>query len=57
MFAPMGSKGAQRSQGWAPFAERELIGRIIRIGATELRVTDTIARCDATSDSTSAARV
>ncbi|MCS5602949.1 MAG: MOSC domain-containing protein [Paracoccus sp.] len=39
-------------EGWAPFAERELIGRIIRIGATELRVTDTIARCDATSADT-----
>lgn len=35
--------------GWAPFAERDLIGRTIRIGSVELRVTDHIGRCDATS--------
>lgn len=38
--------------GWEPFAERDIIGRIIRIGDTELRVTDHIGRCDATSADT-----
>lgn len=38
--------------GWEPWAERGLIGRIIRIGGTELRVTDHIGRCDATSADT-----
>ena len=38
--------------GWAPFAERDLIGRTIRIGAAELRVTDHVGRCDATSADT-----
>lgn len=35
--------------GLAPWAERDLIGRVIRIGAVELRVTDQIGRCEATS--------
>lgn len=39
-------------EGWKPFAERDLIGRIIRIGETELRVTAEIGRCDATSANT-----
>ncbi len=38
--------------GWAPFAERDLPGRVIRIGQVELRVTDKIERCDATSADT-----
>lgn len=43
-------------EGWEPFAERDLIGRIIRIGHVELRVTDHIARCDATSADTETGR-
>lgn len=43
-------------EGWAPFAERELIGRIIRIGQVELRVTDHIGRCAATSADTATGR-
>lgn len=31
--------------GWAPWAERELIGQVIRIGAVELRVAQHIPRC------------
>lgn len=38
--------------GWAPWAERDLIGQVIRIGAAELRVTDQIGRCDATAADT-----
>ncbi|TBN38710.1 MOSC domain-containing protein [Paracoccus subflavus] len=34
--------------GWQPWAERNLIGRILRIGKAELRVTDHIGRCEAT---------
>lgn len=34
--------------GWQPWAERELIGQIIRIGDAELRITEHIGRCDAT---------
>ncbi|MTD99286.1 MOSC domain-containing protein [Paracoccus sp. YIM 132242] len=38
--------------GWTPWAERDLIGHIIRIGDVELRVTAPIGRCDATSADT-----
>ncbi len=38
--------------GWQPWAERDLIGHVIRIGATELRVTQHIGRCEATSANT-----
>ncbi|WP_295042397.1 MOSC domain-containing protein [uncultured Paracoccus sp.] len=38
--------------GWAPWAERDLIGQVIRIGNVELRVTDQIGRCDATCANT-----
>jgi uncharacterized protein YcbX len=43
-------------EGWEPYAERDLIGRIIRIGNTELRVTAEIGRCDATSANTNTAK-
>lgn len=43
-------------EGWPPFAERELIGQVLRIGAVELRVTDHIGRCDATSADTATGR-
>lgn len=43
-------------EGWPPFAERALIGQILRIGAVELRVTDHIGRCDATSADTDTGR-
>lgn len=36
-------------KGWKPGFERDLIGRILTIGQTELRVTETIGRCPATS--------
>lgn len=38
--------------GWAPYAERELIGRILTVNGVELRVTETIGRCPATSADT-----
>ena len=38
--------------GAAPFAERDWIGSVIRIGGAELRVTDQVGRCDATSADT-----
>lgn len=38
--------------GWPPFAERELIGRILHVGDVELRITEAIGRCDATSADT-----
>lgn len=38
--------------GWAPHAERDLIGGTIHIGPVELRVTAPIGRCDATSADT-----
>lgn len=43
-------------EGWPAFAEREMIGRIIRIGDVELRVTDQIGRCEATSACTRTGR-
>lgn len=39
-------------EGWQPWAERDLIGHVIRIGAVEFRVTAPIGRCEATSAST-----
>lgn len=36
-------------EGWAPYAERDLIGHILTLGEVELRVTETIGRCPATS--------
>ncbi|MBU3031662.1 MOSC domain-containing protein [Paracoccus marinaquae] len=38
--------------GWEPFAEAGMAGHIIRIGEVELRVTDQIGRCAATSADT-----
>lgn len=43
-------------QGWAPWAERDLIGQVIQIGAIELRVTDNIGRCSATNADTTTGR-
>lgn len=42
--------------GWAPHAERGLVGQVLRLGAVELRVTQTIARCPATSADTATGR-
>lgn len=39
-------------KGWEPFAERNLIGSTFQIGAVELRVTQHITRCEATSANT-----
>lgn len=36
-------------EGAPPWAERDWIGRVIRIGQAQLRITDHIGRCDATS--------
>lgn len=35
--------------GWEPYAEREMIGRILNVNGVELRVTEAIGRCPATS--------
>ena len=43
--------------GLAPFAERDLVGHVIRIGPVELRVTDQIGRCDATSADTATGQI
>ncbi|WP_134678853.1 MOSC domain-containing protein [Paracoccus ravus] len=43
--------------GWEPYAERDLIGRILTIGEIELRVTEAIGRCDATSADTNTGRL
>lgn len=43
--------------GWAPYAERQLIGQILNIGGLELRVTETIGRCAATSADTATGRI
>lgn len=39
-------------EGWAPYAERDLVGQILTVGDVELRVTETIGRCPATSANT-----
>ena len=39
-------------EGWAPWAERELIGKTIRIGGAELAIRENILRCAATKAST-----
>ena len=43
--------------GWAPYAERELIGHVLTVGGLELRVTETIGRCAATSADTATGRI
>lgn len=43
--------------GWSPAHERDLIGRILRIGQVELRVTETIGRCAATSADTDTGQI
>ncbi|MTH76286.1 MOSC domain-containing protein [Paracoccus aestuariivivens] len=43
--------------GWPPYAERDLVGRILNIGDVELRVTETIGRCAATSANTNTGRL
>ena len=43
--------------GWDAFAERDMIGRIIRIGDVELRVTEPIGRCNATDANTDTGQV
>lgn len=39
-------------EGWEPFAELDMIGQVIQIGQVELRITDRIGRCQATSADT-----
>ncbi|WP_347266150.1 MOSC domain-containing protein [Paracoccus sp. (in: a-proteobacteria)] len=43
--------------GWQPHAEREMIGRILSVGGVELRVTEAIGRCAATSADTASGRM
>ncbi|KRW93626.1 MOSC domain-containing protein [Paracoccus sp. MKU1] len=43
--------------GWAPYAERDLIGHVLTVGAVELRVTETIGRCPATSADPATGRI
>ena len=43
--------------GWDAYAERDLIGHILKIGEVELRVTETIGRCAATSADTATGRI
>lgn len=43
--------------GWQPWAERDLIGRILTVGGVELRVTEAIGRCAATSADTATGRI
>lgn len=43
--------------GWEPFAERELRLRRLRIGAVELKLTEHIGRCPATSADTETGRL
>lgn len=44
-------------EGWAPLAERDLIGRILTINGVELRVTEPIGRCAATSADTATGQI
>ena len=44
-------------EGWDGYAERDLIGHILSIGDVELRVTETIGRCPATSADTVTGRI
>ncbi|RDD71770.1 MOSC domain-containing protein [Paracoccus versutus] len=44
-------------EGWAPYAERELIGHVLTLGGVELRVTETIGRCPATSADPTTGRI
>ena len=43
--------------GWAAYAERDLVGQTLTIGNLELRVTQTIGRCPATSADTATGRI
>ncbi|CUH67092.1 putative Fe-S protein [Thalassovita gelatinovora] len=42
-------RGNLWTEGWPPFAEFDLIGKTIRIGAAELKVETRITRCQATT--------
>ncbi|SIQ42040.1 hypothetical protein SAMN05421641_107161 [Paracoccus thiocyanatus] len=44
-------------EGWAPYAERELIGHVLTLGGVELRVTQAIGRCPATSADPTTGRI
>lgn len=43
--------------GWAPYAERDLIGHVLTVGGVELRVTEEIGRCAATSADTGTGQI
>lgn len=44
-------------EGWAPYAERDLVGHVLTVGDVELRVTETIGRCPATSANTETGKI
>ena len=43
--------------GWEPYRERDLVGHVLTIGGVELRVTEPIGRCAATSADTDTGRI
>ena len=43
--------------GWDAYGERDLVGQVLTIGGVELRVTQTIGRCPATSADTATGRI
>lgn len=43
--------------GLAPFAEHDLVGQILQVGQIELRITECIGRCEATSADTRLGRI
>lgn len=43
--------------GWDTYAEREMIGQILTVNGVELRVTESIGRCPATSADTATGRI
>lgn len=43
--------------GWDAYAERDLVGQILTVGGLDLRITQTIGRCPATSADTATGRV
>ena len=44
-------------EGLEPYRERDLIGQVLTIGGVELRVTETIGRCPATSADPNTGRI
>lgn len=51
-ISPRRWRGNLLIEGWAPWSEREMVGRRLRIGDAELEVREQITRCLATTAST-----